>query len=482
MVPSALDAMPPSALSTAPQTGAAEIATERAAPGLSWRQQRRMLPPGLSRTETLTRAGAALLVTSTCLLFTWSTVSYIRHGYFGGLLSFYTVLMATYVLSRFLFALWYRPPRDVGYMPGVAIVVPAFNEGEAVSRTIDSCLAVDYPADLMEVVVVDDGSTDDTWEHMTRSAARYAKGRVRCLPLGHNQGKRAAMAAGIRATEAEVLVFVDSDSMPAPESIRQLVQGLADDRVGAVSGITHVRNAWANTLTKMQMARYFVSFQLLKAAESVVGAVACCSGCFAAYRRDAILPVLEAWEHQTFLGTECTFGDDRALTNMILKDGWITTYDSSAEAWTDAPDKYRKFFKQQLRWKKSWAREGPILLGHIWRSRLRAFPFVFMATLAGMLSPFVLIINLSSPVVAGVIPVWYLAGMFLIAMAYALFYRLLRNDGLWLYAFVGTFFYIAFSPQLWWAIIRIRDGAWGTRPSTVGSTAARTSSAGVENA
>lgn len=99
-----------------------------------------------------------------------------------------------------------------------------------------------------------------------------------------------------------------------------------------------------------------------------------------------------------------------------------------------------------------------MLLAHIWRSRTRAFPFVLMATVAGLLSPFVLLLNLAQPVLTGSIPVGYLAGMFLIAMAYALFYRALRNDGLWLYAFVGTFFYIAFSPQLWWAILRMRIG------------------------
>lgn len=433
---------------------------------------RRVLPAGLSTRERTVRITAAVIVAWTCVLFSWNALTYVVTARWGTVTAFYTVVVIFYVLSRFILSAFYRPPRHVGYEPTIAIVVPSFNEGEAVARTVHSCMSIDYPRDKLELIVVNDGSTDDTWDHMLQAAAQYDEGVVLCVDLGRNQGKRAAMAAGIRLTQAEILVFVDSDSMPAPESVRQLVQGLADPRVGAVSGITHVRNAVTNALTRMQMTRYFVSFQLLKAAESVVGAVSCCSGCFAAYRRASIVEVLDDWERQTFLGAQCTHGDDRALTNMLIRNGWRTIYDSSAEAWTDAPDRYRKFFRQQLRWKKSWSRESPILLSHVWRSRPIAFPFVLMGTVAGLLSPLVLLINLALPFISGQMPVVYLLGLFLVSMAYALFYRAMRDDGLWLYGFVGTVFYIAFSFQLWWAIIRIRDGAWGTRPSMVGSTAA----------
>jgi hyaluronan synthase len=195
----------------------------------------------------------------------------------------------------------------------------------------------------------------------------------------------------------------------------------------------------------------------------VVEAVVCCSGCFAAYRRGAVTPILEGWENQRFLGVDCTYGDDRALTNMVIRTGWKTIYDETAEAWTDAPAQYRTFFRQQLRWKKSWVREGPILLSHIWRTRARAFPFVLIATIAGLLSPFILIHNIVGIALGGRLPLFYLMGLYLVALAYALFYRSVRNDGLWTDAFIGTFFYTVFSPQLIWAALRVRDGRWGTR-------------------
>jgi hyaluronan synthase len=412
--------------------------------------------------DPLIRAFALLLLLGILGLIGWH-IGLKARG-LSGFGVFYTVVVSSYVLSRYALAALYRPPRDAGLEPTIAIVVPAYNEGPAVIRTIDACLRLDYPADKVELVVVNDGSTDETWQYMLQAAGRHPPGVVRCIDLGSNQGKRAAMAAGVRATNAEILVFVDSDSEPAKDGVRLLVQAFADPKVGATSGITFVRNANVNALTKIQQARYYVSFQLLKSAESVVGAVACNPGCFSAYRRCAVLPVLERWENQRFLGMTCTFGDDRALTNMLLRERWISRYHSRAFAWTEVPEQYRKFFRQQLRWKKSWLREGPILMSHIWRTRPLAFPAVAIQTLAGLLSPFILIYNLGwHTYITGVPPALYGIALYLVACTYGLLYRAQRNDGLWKWAIIGTFFFIAFSPQLIWAAVRMRDGSWGTR-------------------
>jgi len=403
----------------------------------------------------------------------------IKAGSLSGIGVLYTVVVSGYVLSRFGLAALYRRPRDAGLEPPVAIIVPAYNEGEAVTRTIDACMGVDYPRDKLEIVVVNDGSSDDTWQHMVDAAARYPPGAVRCLDLGSNQGKRAAMAAGVRATTAEIMVFIDSDSLPAHDGVRKLVQIFANPKVGAGSGITYVRNAYANGLTRIQQGRYYVSFQLLKTAESVVGAVSCNPGCFSAYRRSAVLPVLDNWEHQRWLGMNCTFGDDRSLTNMILRKGWVSTYHNGAAAWTEVPEHYMKFFRQQLRWKKSWLREGPILMLHIWRTRPLAFPSVCIQTLAGLLSPIVLLYNLVwHTTMTGIPPTLYVIALYLITCAYGLLYRSQRNDGLWKWAIFGAFFYIALSPQLLWAAVRVRDGSWGTRGSSSAALSAPGDAAG----
>jgi hyaluronan synthase len=424
----------------------------------------RPIPTVEEQLDPLVRVLALIALVGVLGLIAWHIA--IKAAGLSGFGVLYTVVVSSYVLSRFGMAAMYRVPPDAGLEPGVAIIVPAYNEGQAVVRTIHACLGLDYPQKKLEIVVVNDGSTDDTWEHMLRAAACYPRGAVRCVDLGSNQGKRAAMAAGVRATSAEILVFVDSDSMPEPDGVRRLVQVFSDPKVGAASGLTMVRNAGVNALTRMQQARYYVSFQLLKTAESVVGAVACNPGCFSAYRRSAVVMVLQRWEHQRFLGIECTFGDDRALTNMLLRKGWVSRYHSGAVAWTEVPERYRKFFNQQLRWKKSWLREGPILMGHIWRTRPLAFPAVFIQTIAGLLSPVVLLYNLCwHTLAAGVPPTLYAIALYMVACAYGLLYRSQRNDGLWKWAVLGTFFYITFSPQLIWAVIRVRDSSWGTRGS-----------------
>ena len=421
--------------------------------------------PNEGRLHHSVRWAAALVTAGLCGLLIFHIVGLLRGAGLGTFTGIYTMVIAGYIFSRFVLAAIYKPPRDAGLEPTIAIVVPAFNEGNAVVRTIDSCCTIAYPPEKVELVAINDGSTDDTWEQMNLAAARYP-GRVKCIDLGHNQGKRAAMAAGIRATDAEILVFVDSDSMPAPWAVRKLVQGFADPKVGAVSGLTYLRNANSNVLTHMQAASYYVSFQLLKAAESVVNAVSCASGCFAAYRRSAVMPILDQWEHQTLLGRPWLHGDDRALTNMVLR-RWKVIYDSEAEVWTDAPDRYRNFFKQQLRWQKSFLGESLVLVRHSWRSHPLAFPAILIAAVAGVASPLVALYQIAwQPLAHGTSPVFYLLGLYVMNTSYALLYRSLRNDGVWKYAVVSAFFYVGFSLQVFWAAIRIHDNRWGTRGAT----------------
>ena len=428
--------------------------------------------PNEGRLHQSVRWAAALVTALLCGLLILHMVRLLRGAGLGTFAGVYTMVLACYIFSRFVLAAIYRPPRDAGLEPTIAIVVPAFNEGNGVVRTIDSCCTVAYPPEKVDVVVINDGSTDDTWEQMNLAAARYP-GRVTCIDLGRNQGKRAAMAAGIRATDAEILVFVDSDSMPAPWAVRKLVQGFADPKVGAVSGLTYIRNANTNVLTHMQAASYYVSFQLLKAAESVVNAVSCASGCFAAYRRSAVVPILDQWEHQTLFGRPWLHGDDRALTNVVLRH-WKVIYDSEAEVWTEAPERYREFFKQQLRWQKSFVGESLVLVRHSWRSHPLAFPSILIAAIAGLASPVVTLYQVGwQPIAHGTAPVVYLLGLYVMNTSYALLYRSLRNDGVWKYAVISAFFYVGFSLQVFWAVIRIHDNSWGTRVATppAGSTA-----------
>jgi hyaluronan synthase len=382
----------------------------------------------------------------------------------------YGIIVSAYIITRFLFSLFYRRTKDAGLEPRVAIVMPGFNEEEAIATSLRSLLALDYPAAKLEIVAVNDGSTDRTLAEMQRVAGE-AGGRVRVIDLGTNQGKRAAMAAGIRATEAEIIAFVDSDSVLEPDALRTLVQGFADPKVGAICGHADVLNLRESWLTRMQAVRYFVAFRVVKAAESIFNAVTCCSGCFSAYRREAIMPHLDWWEHQSFLGKPSTFGDDRSLTNCVLRK-WKVRYEARAVSHTLVPTTFKQFMTQQLRWKRSWTRESLIVGSFIWRKNPIAAASVYVGMILPLIAPVIAVRTIVVlPMQGAGVPLIYLLGVYAMAIAYGLYYaaRKPRYDGLWMYGVVFCFFYLFFLLwQTYWAILTARSASWGTRPATAG--------------
>ncbi len=162
----------------------------------------------------------------------------------------YSLLVSIYVVTRFMLAPFYRPTPDTGYRPSATLVIPAFNEEDCIDATIDSCFALNYPADKLEVVVIDDGSSDKTWEKILALRGRYPN--LVAIKFSHNRGKRVAMAEGIRRASGEFLVFIDSDSCVEPDGLAYLMADFIDERVGAVVGSADVLNKTENWLTRMQ--------------------------------------------------------------------------------------------------------------------------------------------------------------------------------------------------------------------------------------
>jgi hyaluronan synthase len=383
----------------------------------------------------------------------------------------YSTCVSVYILSRFALSLFYRSSPDAGIEPRVAIVMPAFNEQDAIAASLRSLLELDYPVDKLELVAVNDGSTDGTL-HEIEQVAGEADGRVKVIDFPENRGKRAAMAAGIRATEAETIVFVDSDSVVEPKALRLLVQPLADKRVGAVCGHADVLNVRETWLTRMQAVRYFVAFRVVKAAESVFHAVTCCSGCFSAYRREAIMPKLAWWEGQTFLGVESTFGDDRSLTNCVLRD-WRIVYEKKAVSHTIVPTTFKAFVKQQTRWKRSWTRESLMVSRFIWRKHPVAALFTYLSIVLPLIAPVAALHSIAWGALfgGGALPLIYFAGLYSLAIVYSLYYVLFqdRYSVLWIYGILFVFFYLAIMLwQTYYAIATCRTASWGTRPATAG--------------
>lgn len=267
---------------------------------------------------------------------------------------------ATLCLTAIRAGLWYLycpvPTLAEADAPRLSVIIPAYNEGPMVAKSVDSVVAARYPRDRLEVIVVDDGSTDDTWTHMERAAARHA-GIVRTVRFAANCGKRAGLAAGFREAQGDVVVTIDSDSIIESDTLLAMAAPFRDARVGAVAGRVAVLNRFAGLIPRMLHVRYALSFDFLRAAQSTFGTVYRCPGALAAYRMSVVRTVLDRWLQQTFLGTACMIGEDRAMTNFILAERYDVVYQRTAVVHTLAPTTYRGLSKMFLRWDRSYIRE-----------------------------------------------------------------------------------------------------------------------------
>lgn len=378
---------------------------------------------------------------------------------------FYSLLVGGYLLTRFLFAAFYPrieavPPEQ---LPKLSVVVPARNEEAAIERTVRHLMEGDYPADRLQVVVVDDGSTDGTAAALARARARYPETVV--LHLSEPQGKRHAMAAGVEVATGDIIAFVDSDSFVAPDALRMLVSRMLRRGVPAVTGHCEADNEWTNALTRMQAVRYFVSFRVMKAAESLFGSVTCLSGPLAAYRREVLEEVLPEWLNQKFFGQYATFGDDRGLTNALLRRGHDVEYEAQALCTTLVPENHRTFLRQQLRWKRSWFRESLRATAFMWRRP----PFMALSFYFGFLLPIlapmiVLRALVYVPLAQRQTPLTYLAGVAVMSALISSVYLLLKRSRLWIYGVPFCFYYMFILVwQLPWAMVTCARQSWDTR-------------------
>lgn len=374
----------------------------------------------------------------------------------------YSIIVGIFILSRFILAAFYDAPPDVGYEPTVTVVVACMNEEGSIEKTIGRAYREGYPHEKLDVIVVNDGSTDNTLVEMYRAQERHP-GLV-VVDFEKNRGKRHGMAVGSLLARSEILVMVDSDSFLMQGAIRKVVQGLADPSVAAVSGHTDVENVHTNVLTKMQDCRYFVSYRVMKAAEGLFGAVSCCPGCFSAYRRVCVLHVLERWLYQKFLGSYATFGDDRSLTNFLLRD-YKVLYDDEALATTIVPEKWKKYMVQQCRWKRSWVREMLFAGRFMWQKHPVASISWYAMTTLPVIAPLVMFRALFwNAIVDGHTPAFYLGGVAVVTLLWGLYYLEKTGRSQWWTAFVFMMTYIFFfSWQTYYSLLTMGKTTWGTR-------------------
>ena len=375
----------------------------------------------------------------------------------------YSLLVGAYLLSRFLFAAFYRNPPPRSDTPPVTLMVPVFNEEKEIGRTLRQVMESDYPADKLQVIVINDGSTDGSLPAIHRARERYPE--LVLVNFEKSRGKRHALAAAARMATGDFMVFIDSDSFLKPDAIRRLLDHFGDPEVAAVTGHCDVENVWTNLLTKMQSVRYYVAFRVMKAAESVFDSITCLSGPLAAYRRDRLMEVLDAWETQKFLGQPATYGDDRSLTNMLLRRHHKVRYAEMARCTTVVPDDHRTFLRQQMRWKRSWFRESLVACAFMWQKQPLMAASFYLGFLLPLVAPaIVLRALLVIPLLHSIWPVNYIAGVFVMSAMLSSVYLLMKRSRLWIYGVVFCFYYMFILVwQLPIAVLTFARTTWGTR-------------------
>ncbi|HEU5428381.1 MAG TPA: glycosyltransferase [Actinocrinis sp.] len=269
---------------------------------------------------------------------------------------------------------WGAPVREP-----VSVIVPAYNEEAGIEATLLSLFDCKYP---MEIIVVDDGSTDGT----AAVVERFRGMGVRLIRQP-NAGKPAALNTGIAHARGRILVLLDGDTVFQPDAIPYLVQPFSDPDIGAVSGNAKVGNR-SGLLGRWQHIEYVVGFNLDRRFYDLAGCMPTVPGAIGAFRREALLDIGGV--------SDQTLAEDTDLTMALLRAGWRVVYEEKAIAWTEAPASLGQLWRQRYRWsygtmQAMWKhRRSVVQSGGSGRLGRRAIPYLLLfQILLPLLAPLV---------------------------------------------------------------------------------------------
>lgn len=257
----------------------------------------------------------------------------------------YLMFAAIVLYFSFLFMLLFATNRKafssipaMAKLPRVSILVPARNEADSIARTVRSLKALDYPKGRCEVIVIDDGSTDETAAIAKAAGASKVIRTDRCMK-GKINGKAAALNAGLAAARGEIIACVDADSIPEKGALLKSVPFFSDESVGAVTSRIFVASdkKWLGKLQKIEYAMIAWSRKLFEFIDSIYVT----PGPFSLYRKSLLV------ESGGF--DEKNVTEDIEIAWRILDKGYKIKM-SPAVAHTDAPQSFRQWWKQRIRW------------------------------------------------------------------------------------------------------------------------------------
>lgn len=249
--------------------------------------------------------------------------------------------------------------------PFVSVIVAGRNEGEIIGSTIDSLLNLTWRK--MEIIVVDDASTDNMYDICKRYADKGLIRLFRNTAKSGRAGRPVASNLGLRMSRGQFIISVDADTSYDYDIVEHMIGPFYDPKVGVVAGNLKARNIGASIWADFQAIEYLISIGLWKRWTSVLNTTLQASGAFGAFRREALLD---------FGGWDPELAEDADLSLKARKNEWDIAFAPEAIAMTNVPETLKTLVNQRIRWDKGTIRtyfhkHGDIMM--FWRFRLRNF-------------------------------------------------------------------------------------------------------------
>jgi hyaluronan synthase len=381
----------------------------------------------------------------------------------------------------------------------VALQISAFEEDPNYLREcLTSISKLRYPISKLKVILTIDGNQDKDLYHWEIFKEIFAKDDPKLFRWDYNfhelpedlgddtngvddlvsmlrssrcvcvmqkwGGKREVMYTAFKAIgdTVDYMQVCDSDTKLHANATLELVRVLdAQPHVGAVGGDVKILNDGDSIVSFLSSLRYWMAFNVERACQSYFGCVSCISGPLGLYRNSVLQQYLNLWSDQKFLGSVCTFGDDRHLTNRMLQFGYATKYTPYSVCHTETPSQYMRWLNQQIRWSKSYFREW--LFNALWWHKHHPW-MTYESIVAGFFPYFVtgtVIVNIWSGDVWKII--WILCTIQAMGLLKGLFSSILRRDPIMLFmSMYGVFYMTSLLPGKYFAMATINKKSWGT--------------------
>nr|XP_046255338.1 hyaluronan synthase 1 isoform X1 [Scatophagus argus]XP_046255339.1 hyaluronan synthase 1 isoform X1 [Scatophagus argus]XP_046255340.1 hyaluronan synthase 1 isoform X1 [Scatophagus argus] len=437
---------------------------------------------------------------------------------------FYGVLLSVHVLVQSFFAFIEHRRMKARIDPctftkTIALTISAYQEDPVYLREcLNSIRALQYPPELLRIIMVIDGNSRDdqymmemfrevfadqdpgyyvwsnnyhTWdptqarqdvgmasemgpggdadhnigEDPQRKEVEHLIQSKRCVCIMQKWGgKREVMYTAFKALGSSVdyVQVCDSDTKLDPLASLELCKVLeSDPKYGAVGGDVMILNLKESYISFMSSLRYWMAFNIERSCQSFFNCVSCISGPLGLYRNDILQQFLESWYNQMFLGTHCTFGDDRHLTNRMLSMGYATKYTARSKCYTETPAQFLRWLNQQTRWTKSYFREW--LYNAMWWHKHHLW-MTYESIVSGIF-PFFVTATVIQLFWTGSLwdLLWILCCIQLIGLVKAAYACILRRDMVMVFMSMYSVLYMtSLLPAKYFAILTMNKSSWGT--------------------